>query len=121
MPHRGPLGFLGSCAEWDASGRWFTYFIAVEKAPGTTYPEGTRSLAVPAATYAMFPSVGPLPQTLPRTWKQATTEWFPTSGYDHAGSPDFEVYPAFPPGDERGVLSGPRCYAEVWIPLRKRG
>jgi AraC family transcriptional regulator len=121
VPHCGPLGLLGVCADWDESGQRFTYLIAVEKRAGAAYPEGTQTLAVPAATYVVVPAVGPMPHAIQKAWKTAYSEWFPSSGYDHAGSPDFEVYPAFPPGDERGDMDGPKCSTEVWIPIRKRG
>lgn len=121
MPSCGPLGLLGVCAEWDESGQWFSYYIAVEKREGASYPDGTRALTVPSATYVVVPAVGPMPRAIQNAWKAAYSEWFPSSGYEHAGSPDFEVYPPFPPGDPKGDMAGQECYTEVWIPVRNRG
>lgn len=121
LPLCGPLGLLGLCAEMDAQGEAFTYFIAVEKGSPGVPPAGTRSVALPAAAYVVFPSVGPMPGAIQEVWRAAYSQWFPSSGYEHAGSPDFEVYPAFPEGDERGDPTSPLCYSEVWIPIRKRG
>lgn len=115
----GPLGMLGVCAEMDPKGENFTYLVAVEKAPGKAYPEGTAALKLPPATYVVFTAVGAMPHAIQNVWKQAYSEWFPSSGYEHAGTPDFEVYPGFPPGDERGDPSSPKCVSEVWIPLKK--
>ena len=39
-------------------------------------------------------------------------EWFPTSGDEHAGGPELEVYP---PGDN----TSPDDYREAWIPVVK--
>lgn len=119
-PLGGPLGFLGLCAEMDMKDQSFTYFIAVEKQPGATYPEGTRTYPVPAATYVVFSAVGAMPHAIQDVWKAAYSEWFPSSGFEHAGTADFEVYPAFPEGDERGDPASPKGYSEVWIPLRKK-
>jgi len=121
IPFAGSLGLIGLCAEWSESREEFTYFIAVE-APqaGHPLPEGTRGVSIPAATYAVFESVGPMPRTIQNVWNQAFSEWFPSSGYEHAGTPDFEVYPAFPPGDPRGDVTSDQYYSEVWIPLKKK-
>jgi len=115
----GPLGSLGVCGEWDLADQTFTYLIAVERQPGQVYPEGTRRLSVPAATYVVFPCVGAMPTAMHETWKRAYAEWFPGSGYEFNGGPDFEVYPRFDPDDPRGDPDSPECYSEVWIPIRK--
>jgi AraC family transcriptional regulator len=45
------------------------------------------------------------------TWKQIISEWFPSSHYQHAGTPDLEVY-------SYGNPSSPDYYSEIWIPLK---
>ena len=115
-PHAMPWGMLGICCDMNQDGS-FSYVIGVED-QGKPLPEGTKSYTIPAAKYAVFESVGAMPDAIQNVWKQAFGEWFPTSGYEHCGTPDFEVYPAFPPGDERGDPSSPKCYSEVWIPLK---
>ena len=82
-------------------------------------PPGTRAFGLPAATYAVFESVGPMPHTIQNVWNRAFTEWFPGSGYQHSGGTDFEVYPPFPPDDPRGDPTSPECYSEVWIPIKR--
>lgn len=39
-------------------------------------------------------------------------EWFPSSGWEHAPAPEFEIYP---PGD----VQAPDYRSEIWIPLQK--
>ncbi|MEW9677280.1 GyrI-like domain-containing protein [Lentibacillus sp. L22] len=48
---------------------------------------------------------------MPKTWKQIFSEWFPSSGYKHAGTPELEVYL-----DENP--SSPDLYSEIWIPVK---
>jgi AraC family transcriptional regulator len=115
-----PMGMFGLCAEAEPAKEEFTYFIGVEQVAGTTYPEGSRAVTLPASTYAVFTAVGAMPDAIQDVWKQAFSEWFPSSGYEHAGTPDFEVYPPFPEGDPRGNPDSPKNISEVWIPLRKK-
>ncbi|MEI8094981.1 MAG: GyrI-like domain-containing protein [Spirochaetales bacterium] len=115
-----PLGVLGLCAEADLAKQEFTYFIAVEQQVGVTYPEGTRSVRLGAAKYVVFTAIGAMPDAIQNVWKQAFEEWFPASGYEHAGTPDFEVYPPFPEGDPRGNPDSPENLSEVWIPIRPK-
>ncbi len=113
---------LGICLPYDKDGESFEYMIGIES-PGDRagLPGPCREAEIPAATYGVFESRGPMPTAIQNAWKSAFGEWFPASGYEHAGSPDFEAYPAFPMGDPRGDPESPQCYAEVWIPLKKKG
>ena len=121
LPFRDSLGHIGLCCEWDQAEEEFTYMIGVDLPQAKAgLPPGTREILVPAASYAVFESIGPMPHTIQDVWTRAFNEWFPTSGWEHAGTPDFEVYPVFPPGDPRGDITSPRCYSEVWIPLKKK-
>ena len=116
------LGHVGLCCEWDRGRGELTYVIGVDVAADRApLPEGTREFRLLPATYAVFESVGPMPHTIQNVWRRAFHEWFPTSGWEHAGSPDFEVYPRFPADDPRGDVASPQCYSEVWIPIRKAG
>jgi AraC family transcriptional regulator len=117
----GKLGLLGICLPYEGDGETFEYMIGIE-APSSRIglPPGCKDAVLPAATYAVFESRGPMPGAIQETWKRAFSEWFPASGYEHAGTPDFEVYPRFPPDDPRGDPASPQCYTEVWIPLKKK-
>jgi AraC family transcriptional regulator len=122
LPFMDNLGHLGLCCEWDRNKEEFTYMIGIDlKHQNAGLPSGTREVSVPSATYAVFESLGPMPHSIQKVWVRAFNEWFPTSGWEHAGTPDFEVYPAFAPDDPRGDITSQQCYSEVWIPLKKRG
>lgn len=119
-PLVGPLGMLGLCAEFDPSRPGFTYLIGVEARSGVTYPAGVQTLRVPAATYAVVGCVGAMPDAIQKAWGELMGSWLPTSGYVEDGSVNFEVYPFFPMGDERGEPSSPKCYTEIWYPVKKK-
>ena len=90
----------------------FTYMIAVES---DRAPESGEFVAktIPASTWAVFTSVGPMPRAIQEVWERIFHEWFPATGYEHAGTAELEVYP---PGD--GGAADYRC--EVWIPVKKK-
>lgn len=119
-PLCGPLGYLGVCAEMDPKTETFTYLIGTDQIPGLAYPEGTSTIAVPAATYVVFSAIGAMPDPIQKAWIAAFSEWFPASDYEHGGTPDFEVYPVFAADDPRGHPDSPQFVSEVWIPLKKR-
>ncbi|MFD1773225.1 AraC family transcriptional regulator [Paenibacillus rhizophilus] len=107
----GGKDMLGICAEVNHEQETLSYWIAVKsEAPA---PEGFSSTVIPAATWAVFSSIGPMPNAIQSVWARIFQEWFPGTGYEHAGGPEFELYP---PGDPSG--DDYRC--EVWIPVMKK-
>jgi len=68
----------------------FDYYMAA------TYtgeiPEGMETLNIPKQTWTAFESAGPIPDAIQDVWKRIFSEWFPTSGYEHAEGPEIEVY-----------------------------
>lgn len=102
---------LGVCMN-DFSNEEFTYMIAVEKPDAFTGEDMTEAL-IPASTWAVFDSVGPVPGSLQKVWERIFSEWFPATSFEHADAPELEVY-----------LSGDcdaedyRC--EVWIPVVRK-
>ncbi len=113
--HDGLIGraVLGVCADFDPVQGAFTYEIAVETVPDVDFGEYTRR-DIPAATWAVFESVGGLPGAIQAVWARIFSEFFPTSGYEQApGLPQFERYP---PGD----VSSDTYVCEVWIPVVKK-
>jgi AraC family transcriptional regulator len=107
----GDHDLLGICLDMEHSKEQFTYMIAVEHtAPG---PEnGLTVRTVPASTWAVFASIGPMPGAIQDVWKRIFQEWFPATGYEHTGGPELEVYPQGNAGSDDY-----RC--EVWIPVVK--
>ena len=54
-----------------------------------------------------------MPDAMPRVWERIFSEWFPATGYEHAGGPEMEVYlsDADPSSED--------YYSEIWIPIKK--
>lgn len=100
---------LGICVDYAAEQSEFTYLIGVENTKGAV-PEGFTETEIPAAAWAVFESVGPMPDAIQNLNKRIYSEWFPTTGYERAGEFDMEVYPSGNP-DSKNY----RC--EVWIPV----
>jgi AraC family transcriptional regulator len=88
------------------------YWVAVESGSAEV-PEGFAAGEVPAATWAVFTSVGPVVKSIQEVWCSIYQEWFPGTGYEHAAGPELEMYP---PGDTNA--EDYRC--EVWIPIVKK-
>lgn len=104
-----PWGALGVCADMYDDSSFDYYIAATTDAPP---PDGMSKIAIPAATWAIFESIGPIPSALQDLWKRIYNEWFPTSGYEHAAIPEFEVY-------SMGDMSSRTYKCEVWIPVTK--
>lgn len=90
----------------------FTYMIGCE-ADAAEAGEAFSARTIPASTWAVFASVGPMPGAIQSVFARIYQEWFPATGYEHSGGPEMEVYP---PGDT--TAADYRC--EVWVPIVKR-
>ncbi|OOM76140.1 transposon Tn10 TetD protein [Clostridium puniceum] len=88
----------------------FDYMIAVESA--YELPEGFVELIVPSLTWVKFECRGKLPEAQQSVWKRIYTEWFPTSGYEHADGPEIEWY-------SNENMDGDDYLSEIWIPIKK--
>lgn len=75
-------------------------------------PAGLRALEVPAGDWAVFPTEGPFPKTMQDVWARIYTEWFPASGYRHAGGPEL-VW------SEKRDITSPNYRNEIWIPVTR--
>lgn len=103
-------GVLGVCAaNNDTQKQVMDYWVATEYDGDT--PDGLLKFEVPASKWAVFEVHGPMPDAMQKVWKQIFSEWFPSSGYEHAGTPALEVYTDEDP-------SSPDCYSEIWIPVK---
>lgn len=101
-------GLIGVSANND--GETVDYYIACTTDASSTSDMDT--LLIPATTWGVFESIGPLPEALVNTWKRIFSEWFPSSGYQCAELPTLEIYED---GDNRAEEY--RC--ELWIPIAK--
>ncbi|WP_379160931.1 effector binding domain-containing protein [Paenibacillus sp. sgz5001063] len=104
--------WLGICMSMNMEEELLSYWVAVEGSPGTN-PEGYETAVVPAASWAVFTSTGPMPHAIQQVWQRIFQEWFPGTGYEHTGGPEFELYPPGDPNAEDYVC-------EVWIPVMKK-
>lgn len=103
-------GVLGVCVDQGAvRPQEMDYWIATES--DQEAPEGLQSLEIPASKWAVFEVRGPMPDAMQNAWKQIISEWFPSSGYENAGTAELEVYTDEDP-------SSPDLYSEIWIPVK---
>ncbi|MFE0422752.1 GyrI-like domain-containing protein [Streptomyces sp. NPDC058953] len=84
-----PHGIVAVCDGMDpsrAEGTELDYHHGViTSAPA---PEGMTTLAVPAGTWAVFTTSGPVPQAIQELWRDAFTEWFPSNPYRTRPGPE---------------------------------
>jgi AraC family transcriptional regulator len=107
MPDTSESGVsYGVCKDFDQQMQTFDYCIGVDD----TGQDSLESFQIPATTWAIFTSVGALPDAIQDVTKRAYNDWFPTSNFEHAGTPELEVYL---PGDPS--QADYRC--EVWVPV----
>lgn len=105
----GDLGYLGICYDFDSEQKKLSYMIAVEG----EHVEGLENcevLNIPSQTWAVFESIGPMPDAIQKVWSKIYSEWFPATKYEHAGGPEIEVY-------LQGDLDAEDYKCEVWIPV----
>lgn len=95
-------------------GERFSYMIGYFL-PQSGLPEGFEKLQIPPQTYAIF-STGLYPDGqsgIHELWRRISGEWFPSSNYEFANGPEFEM--TYDRGDNMYEM-------EVWIPVvRKPG
>ena len=65
---------------------------------------------IPEAEYAVFTAIGKMPDSIQNTTKYIHREWLPKSKYQHAGSPEFELY------DERSG-DGENAEVDIYVPI----
>jgi len=71
-------------------------------------PESLCRLDIPSLTWAIFEITGPMPTAMADMWGRIFSEWFPTSGYEHADAPEVEWY-------SKGDLSATDYKSEIWF------
>lgn len=108
----GTDGNLLGIVEMQPDNETMTYTIASIAGP-EALAEGFSVKTIPASTWAIFTSLGPLPGAIRHVFGRIFQEWFPATGYEISGAPELEVYP---PGDTSA--EDYRC--EVWVPIVKK-
>lgn len=108
---------LGVCANFQPETGVLTYVIGFEVDSFDNVPDGMVCHTVPEATYAVFTTPKASEQdfsaSIPQVWAAAFQNWFPSSGYEHAGTPEFEWY------DER-CWSDTDKQMDIYIPIAKK-
>ncbi|RLU86843.1 AraC family transcriptional regulator [Streptomyces griseocarneus] len=107
-----PQGIVSVCDDLDpsrAEGTELDYYHGViTSAPA---PEGATTLAVPAGTWAVFSTSGPMPQAVQELWRDAFTEWFPSNPYRNRPGPEILRTRLSPDKSEAD--------AELWLPVER--
>jgi len=100
---------LGICLDFRADGA-FTYIIGSEVTSTDNVPDDMVSKKIPDAKYAVFSACGKMPDSIQNTFKYIYHEWLPKSKYQHADSPEFELY------DERSDDSE-NAEVDIYVPI----
>ncbi|MBC1435345.1 AraC family transcriptional regulator [Listeria rocourtiae] len=105
--------YIGICSisEGQALKQEMDYWIAVESTE--ELPSSMGKLEVPGLRWAVFQSIGSLPDAIQQTWQKIYTEWLPNSKYKQGPGPQMEVY-GF--GDNRA--DDYEC--EIWISIIRK-
>ncbi len=104
-----PSGVMGVCAKFGDNE--FDYYLACSC--DENVPKNMEELIIPEGLWVIFECVGVLPAAQQNVWKRIFTEWFPSSGYEHADAPEIEWY-------SDGDGSSDDYISEIWIPIIKK-
>ena len=100
--------------EFQKEKKWF-YMACKEVNDLDNIPASMTGKVIPAQTYAVFTSKGPL-KALKEMFHYAYHEWLPKSDYEIADWYDFEYY------DERFKgLDNPETEIDIYIPIQEKG
>ena len=107
------IGEYGVCIDDAGPGR-FRYLIA-GRYMGGEVPEGMALYEFPRSDWAVFNSVGPMPEALQTVNTQIFREWLPGNPeYDLCGNASVEWY------DCTGEKTAPDFRSAIWVPVKKR-
>lgn len=110
---------LGLNIDREMDGVNFEYIIGDEYVEDTEIPQGMDIVEVPELTWAVFPSKGPVGESLPKLNQEIFSNWLPNNEkYDIADGFNLEVY--IDPSDYEKGTQDEDYYAEVWIPVKEK-
>lgn len=105
------VGELGICLD-DGNGETFRYMIAGFY-HGGDLPQGLTTHTFPAKTWAKFPCVGPMPDSLQTVNTEIFSQWLPNNGeFLPDGDCTVEWYSA-------GDTQSNDYRSEIWIPVKR--
>ncbi|WP_062237672.1 AraC family transcriptional regulator [Fictibacillus sp. FJAT-27399] len=106
---------LGICTDFNQENGSFSYLICSEVTDSNNVPEGLVARTFPETKYAVFttPKVAEneFSDSIQATWQYIFKEWFPSSGYEHAGGVEIELY------DERSI-SPESKQMDILVPIK---
>jgi AraC family transcriptional regulator len=105
-----PYGLLGVYSGMYEDNTTDYYIATITK---KSCPGNLCQLEIQPHTWAIFEITGPMPTAMAEIWGRIFSEWFPTSGYEHAEAPEVEWY-------SKGDLSAADYKSEIWIPVIKK-
>lgn len=108
LTNQEPDGILGVSVYLNPQEIFYYIAASTDKKP----PENMYEYEIPASTWVVFENDGFFKEDVQNVFRRFYTEWLPFSGYEYAGLPDIEVYPAL----KSKPLDG---HSEVWIAIRK--
>ncbi|MBO7745701.1 effector binding domain-containing protein [Paenibacillus sp. MWE-103] len=116
--HEGSPVELGICHGFNMEEGTFLYLIGMEATDFDNVPEGLVCREFGEAEYAVF-TTPKVPEqefspSIQNTWNAIFTEWFPHSGYEHAGKPEFELY------DERCGPGNELWEMDIYVPVKRK-
>ena len=97
-------------ALYDFTEEGFQYMICYYLPEGMEISEKFKKLSVPALTWAVFTMPGNI--TMQEFRRRIWSEWFPSSGYEQAEGPEFEMY--------YGQAAHGNAICEIWVPVQKK-
>lgn len=99
--------------EQDRRDNTFSYAIGDELPEGMATPTGFETIVIPAATWAVFPCRGALPEAIQNQHRRIYTEWLPVSGYRIVDGYDMEIY-------SFGDTQSPDYETEIWMQVERK-
>lgn len=108
------LGVMGITVNYSEEEEVMEYMIGIEKNQATIQNINIPDLKesdIPAFSWATFYSDKPVSE-INQLYQRIFSEWFPATGYEHAGGPELEIYHV---DEQTGELDS----YEIWIPVKQ--
>ncbi|SDB85407.1 AraC family transcriptional regulator [Shouchella lonarensis] len=106
LSNMAPAGILNVCANFSEEGSGageLDFYVAATTTKQA--PAHFETLKIDVSSWAVFSIEGDW-EDVQALWGRIYSEWFPTSGYEHAGGPE--------------ILGGTEEQSEIWIPVVKK-
>ena len=112
-------GMFGVNIDESMGGKEFEYLIADDYKAGGEVPDGFITKTIPALTWAIFPCIGKVPNSMQEVNQKIFSEWLPNCrDYEFAAGYNIEMYND--PSDYPNGIQDENFYSEIWIPVKKK-